>query len=358
MLEDDSHSPKWSVKFGAVPEEDIQYVDRIPEREFKERKIRGRRGMDGLFELVSSKNARDVTRKADWIATVPFERWNAEDKKRNKGKQRYWGQLEDYDKDGLPIEFVVRKGKPDGPIVGVNGYTTKASDYPWRYEYYDTYPTKEARKDVSFDQFMLDKYGPEYGDDNMTVTSWSIDPEKDRRTQMIKKHKGYTYPVPGERSPYTAFTKLIVYPVIKDIILNDFAEGNEEESKTIRKQIAFNSGKGPGFASVLCSELYYTYVLHGIYDLLEKNGMMAQYIAAYNEIKKHNNPKFVTFDPKKATDEAKSKFTNWLHSRKEFKEAAKLRTAKFVSKDAIEAIMAEIKAKIKPRLEMLYQSGE
>lgn len=346
-------SRKWDDEFEPIDETGIGYVSEIPEREIKPRKIRGRRGMDGLFALVSSKNARDVARKGDWMAPAPFRMWNDKDIKRNKGKQRYWGQFEDYDNDGLPIEFVVRRGKPDGPVVGVNGYTTKASDYPWRSEYYDAYPTKQARKETSFDEFLMNKYGPVYKDDNMTVDSWRIDPETDRRTVMIKKHGGYTYPVPKERSPYQAFSTLLVYPVIGDIILNDFAKGDEERAKAIRKTIAANSGKGPGFASVLCSELYYTYVLHGIYELLRSNHLMEQYQQAYIETKKRNNPKF-TYDPKNIDDEAK--FTAWLHARKEFKDAAKARTTKFVSSGVIDTVKADIKAKIAPRLQMLAQA--
>ena len=341
---------RWDSGFDNLTDDGFTYVDAIPEREIKARKERGRRGMDGLFALVSSKNARDVTRKADWTSQIPFKMWNDKDIKRNKGRQRYWGAIEDYDKDGLPIEFVVRKGKPDGPVIAVNGYTTKASDYPWRSEYYDAYPTKEDRKTTSFNEFMTNKYGPVYKKDNMTVESWRIDPETDRRTVMIKKHGGYTYPVPKERSAYNAFTTLLVYPVIHDIILNDFAKGDEELSKQIRKRIAYNSGKGPGFASVLCSDLYYAYVLHGLYELLRSNGLMAQYEAAYVETKKRNNPRF-TYDPNNEDD--LNKFTSWLHVRKEFKEAAKARTARFVSADVIDSVMADIKAKLLPKLSVL-----
>ena len=38
----------------------------------------------------------------------------------------------------------------------------------------------------------------------------------------------------------------------------------------IRNNIALNSGKCPGFASGLCYELFYTYVIHGIYEVLIK----------------------------------------------------------------------------------------
>ena len=68
------------------------------------------------------------------------------------------------------------------------------------------------------------------------------------------------------------------------------------------------------------------------------------------ETKKRSKPNF-TYN--KNNEDEQNKFTSWLHSRKEFKEAAKARTTKFVSVDNIAAIKAEIKAKLAPRLQML-----
>ena len=350
-IEGPSKPESWDARF-AIKDGDVSYVEAIPPRVVRERGIRGRRGMDGLFNLVSSKNARDITRKADWIAQNPFNAWNEKDMKRNGGKQRYWGALEDYDHDGLPIEFVVRKGKPTGPVVGVNGYTTSASDFPWKYDYYNAYPTEEDRQGTSFKQFMENKYKPKYGDDNMTVVDWALNPEEDPRTMRIKNHGGYTFPVPKERSPFHAMSTLIVYPIIEDIILNDFAKGNKDDAKKFRKTIADHSGSGPGFASILCSEIYNAYIIEPIYNYLRANGLMTQYLNAYIETKKRNNPNF-DYDPKNATSEQHAKFGQWLHARKEFKEAAKKRATLYVSQANIGNTIAEIKPLIKERLEML-----
>ena len=80
---------KWDDPFELTTDEPEYYIHEIPEREIKTRKQRGRKGMDGLFEIVSSKMARDVTRKGPWMSQNPFDMWNAKDIERNYGKQRY-----------------------------------------------------------------------------------------------------------------------------------------------------------------------------------------------------------------------------------------------------------------------------
>ena len=349
-----TRSKNWEDEFDPIDGPEATYAPEIPEPEVKVRKARGRRGMDGLFDLVSSKNARDVTRKADWIADTPFQQWNEKDMKRNNGKQRYWGRLEDYDNDGMPIEYVIRRGKADGPVIAVNGYTTKKSDYPWKYEYYDKYPTQDDRKETKFGDFMTAKYGPKYGNDNMTVESYVLDPETDRKTQRIKKNGGYTYPVPVNRTPYQAFSSLVVHPVINSIIKDDIAKGNEEMAKEIRKKISLNSGKGPGFASVFCSMIYEIFISKPITELLTNNGMMKQYIDMYIQMKKRSNPKF-TFDANNKDDG--DKFTTWVYARKEFKEAAKLRTKAFISVDKIDATKGTVKKIIAPRIQSLLNGS-
>ena len=324
------------------------YTDEIPEDVIKPRKARGRRGMEGVFQLVSSRNARDITRKGDWMADQPFQIWNKKDMERNGGQQRYWGALEDYDNDGLPIEYVVRRGNPRGPVVSVNGYTTKKSDFPWRYAFYNQYPTKDLRKGKKISDTVYDMYGPQYANDNMTVTSYKLDPETDRRTQALKK-AGYTMPVPKDLSAYQAFSQFLVYPAISEVIL-EFAGGDTDRAKAIRKRIAVNSGKGPGFASVICSDLYEGFITEEIEKLLREKGLFDQYLNKYVETKRRNKPGF-TFN---RDDEKDFKaFYTWLKSRKEYKEAAKKLTATYVSRDKVESTKGVIKNIIKPNLQRL-----
>ena len=344
---------KWDDPFELTTDEPEYYIHEIPEREIKTRKQRGRKGMDGLFEIVSSKMARDVTRKGSWMSQNPFDMWNAKDIERNFGKQRYWGRMEDYDNDGLPYEFVVRRGEaPNAPVIAVNGYTTKKSDYPWRYQFYDAYPTKEDRKDKNMKDFIYEQYDPVYGPDNMTVERYSKkDPRTDILTTRVKAHKGYTYPVPVNKTPYQAFSSLIVHELINEIILSDYAGNDKDVAKEIRKEIGAKSGKGLGFASVMCSIIFQSYVAGPIFEHLTKSGLMKQYIENYINGKRKNNPSF-DYEPTKDREEDQ-KFTSWLKSKKEYKETAKNLTATYISRDKIEAVKAALRPEIKRRLDAI-----
>lgn len=340
---------KWDDDYVFGGNKDVNYVDEIPPPEEKVRKQRGRKGADELYKIVSSKMARDINRKADWTAEVPFAAWNKKDIERNDGVQRYYGRLEDYDDDGIRNEFVIRKGSSSGPVVAVNGYTTSKSDYPWRRDYYNHYPTKEERKNVSMQDFIDNKYGATYKDDNMTVASYRLDPEEDRDTKWILDHKGYTNPVPRNKTPYRVFTD-IIHKLIGDIILNDYAGGDVDESKKVRKELALKSGSGMGFASILCSIFYDAYIIQPIYDVLNTRGLMAQYVEAFEKLKQRTKPGF-KFNPQ--DNKMNEKFNAWLRSRKEFKESAKNRAALFVSTKNIAATTAELRPLIKQKLDQL-----
>ena len=333
--------------------EDIDYDNNIPSYRVSKGngKLRGRPGMDDLFKLVSSKNALDVTRKSAWIAEEPFKVWNEKDIK-NYGKQRYYGKLEDYDEDGFPIEYVIRRGGENGPIVAVNGYTIKTSDYPWKQAYYNAYPTSEQRKETTYRQFIRDKYGAEYDDDNMSIKGYKLDPEKDEWTQKVKSF-GYRYPVPKDRTPYQAFAELITHPLIKSIIAN-IADSKGVEPKEIRKEIGTNSGYGLGFASVICSDVYDAFINAPIYDFLNSNGLMNQYKEIYEAKKKETNSEF-TFNEE--DEEDMMKFTEWLKTRKEFKKAAKKRAVNFLKQDNLEATIKHADKIIKKSLKKWVELG-
>ena len=342
---------KWDddYTFAFTKDHQAKYADAIPPREVKERKARGRKGADELFNIVSSKMARDIKRKQDWISNASFNIWNAKDMERHGGVQRYWGQLEDYDHDGMPIEYVVRRGGSDGPVVAVNGYTTSKSDFPWRYDYYEAYPTEEKRKEKSFGDFIHDKYGPTYKPDHMTVESYKLDPESDSRTRWIKQHGGYTYPVPKDITPYQAIST-IVHGIIGDIILNNYAKGDEEMAKEIRKKIMKASGKGPGFASVLCSLVYDTVITTPIHDLLRTKGLMPKYIELFVETKRRTKPEF---EFKAENPEHADMFNKWLAAKKKYKQAAKKLAKQYVSDENRAKFKADITARIKASLDRL-----
>ena len=108
------------------PEHPANYTRISP----KERALRGRIGIGakdseaGLFQLVSSKQSRDIVRRNNFMPGQ-FQIWN---EKETGGNNKYYGAYEDIDNDRIG-EFVVRRGGAEGPLVAVNGYTTKKSDW-------------------------------------------------------------------------------------------------------------------------------------------------------------------------------------------------------------------------------------
>ena len=88
-------------------------------------RLRKRDGVEELAQIVGSKMFRDIKRSSNFMPGQ-FHIWNAA---ANGGNKKYWGGYKDVDGDGIPHEFVVHRGGPDGPIIAVNGYTTKQSDW-------------------------------------------------------------------------------------------------------------------------------------------------------------------------------------------------------------------------------------
>ena len=80
----------------------------------------------------------------------------------------YWRvQHEDINGDNIP-DILIRNSKNE-PIV-VNGWTTKRSDYPARYKYYQAYPTREERKEHPYPEYKRDElYQYQYDDENVDV---------------------------------------------------------------------------------------------------------------------------------------------------------------------------------------------
>ena len=114
--------------------------------------------IEALLNVVGSKNARDITRKNHFMSKAAFDEWNA---KQPEGK--YWGDYRDVDDDGTD-EFVVRGKNEDGPLVAINGYTTKKSDWAVRRDYYEAYPKIGTRPTGGIGAFAKALYGEEYDD--------------------------------------------------------------------------------------------------------------------------------------------------------------------------------------------------
>ena len=202
-----------------------------------------------LKNLVSSRQARDIVRSANFMPGQ-FDIWNA---KPTGGNNRYTGGSEDLDEDGID-EFVVRR---DGKIVAVNGYTTKASDFPFKGAYYQTHPTPQRRKEQSYRKFLNDEYyAPEYNDDMSEITAWGG--EDPTTEEFRRKYKKHTTHAPTKFSPYRAFAQLIVAPACR-AAFRLIANNNEEKAKLARNIAIDLSGK-KAYEASMASKFYDTNV--------------------------------------------------------------------------------------------------
>ena len=185
--------------------------------------------MPGQFELqiVGSKRFRDVKRSANFMPGQ-FELWNG------KNGNKYWGGYQDLDKDEIN-EFVVRRKDEHGPMIAVNGYTTKRSDWGARELYYQDNPTRESRsKNGPLKKYIRSYYNPTY-DDTGKITKWGIKPGSEEDPFHDKMYDRYIKYTPKDLSPYQAIQKYIFTPVFKAYL---------QESNMTRKQFIESFGFG------------------------------------------------------------------------------------------------------------------
>ena len=282
------------------------------------RKLRGRKAADNLFQIVGSKYKRDIVRRNNFMPGQ-FQLWNKNPK---GGNNKYYGSMEDYDNDKIPHEFVVRRGDRNGPVVAVNGYTTKKSDWGARKVFYEANPTKEQRKHKTPKQFMKDYYGATYEPDRMTVDTYKVDPETDKFT---KDWENYNLYIPKDISPYKAFSTNITYPAIKKVFL-DLAGGDKEKAKAYRKQIM--ASQGVGYMSTIASDCFFDIVKRPVLIYLNDNGYIDELATAYTVMKREKG------QPVPANFSDDKEFEQFIFSRAGVKKVVKRMTAPILTDDA------------------------
>lgn len=159
--------------------------------------------------VVGSRANRDIYIKNAWQAPASFKAWQEKDPIHRAG---YKTLEKDVDGDDIP-EFLVTK---NDRTIAVNGYTTRRSEYPYRRDYYETYPTKEDRKDHKMNEYWQ-QYDPELNADNLEAT-WQVDEDELKKKHIRRK-------LPKEISPYKHFVKMIAKPNF-DAAKEKFAEAN------------------------------------------------------------------------------------------------------------------------------------
>ena len=252
----------------------------------------GRAGVDEkLWDVVGSRMARDIVRKNQWISQNAFNDWIRKDKNR---QNKYAGVYEDRDGDNINEFVVYRKNKDGsrGPMIGVNGYTTKRSDYPFKREFYDKYPTRELRKAAreSLEGGTLEsEFAREYYDYDNHLDEFGI-PNAEYMRQRAEKQGNtkYNLRMPNP-SPYNLFTSRLVCPAINTTIAT-WADGDENEATNIRKKIDNKLGKG--WMMSLVAKLWNEWIKKPIIEELHNKGLWNDFKDRFTALKKQRDPTF------------------------------------------------------------------
>ena len=279
-------------------------------------KAHGRKGVSDLFALVSSRNHRDIVRRNEFMSKPAFEQWNT--KQVALGRETCWADMEDYDNDGEKTEFVVRRRDAKGPVIAVNGYTTKPSDWHNKRLYYAAYPTRASRSSdleknpdyKSYRDFINEQYGYEEDAEGFATEAYL----KKRTAAMADSPYNLRLKNP---SAYSIFQSRIVFPAYKKV-MDVYSGGNEETAKKHRKQCEDKYGKG--WVMKEASEKWDSWVRQPIIDALDESGELREYVATFQGKKRASKktPNFV-YNPEDEMHVAE--FVRWLFSRPEIKEA-------------------------------------
>ena len=319
-------------EMGSIEDDSIPEYHPI-EKMRKERvgQLRGRVGVEELAQIVGSRNYRDVKRSSNFMPGQ-FDIWNG------KNGNKYWGGYQDLDDDEIN-EFVVRRKDENGPMIAVNGYTTKRSDWGARELYYQNNPTRESRRKYgSLKKYMRSFYDPTY-DDTGKITKWGIEPGSDADPLHNKMYDRYIKYTPKDLSPYQAIQKYIFTPAFKAYL---------QESNITRKQ--FIEAFGFGSIATSASNVYYVLVKEAIYaKLVRSNKQVLDEIEQdYIEMRQRKIPGY-----NKSAGDFTEGLINYLFTRKDIKimaanyvnhilsnPAAKIGEAKAIIAEGVEAAKA------------------
>lgn len=302
-----SLSPIKKRSYTASEIEALSDDDSIPEyqpieRVRKERvgQLRGRVGVEELAQIVGSKRFRDVKRSANFMPGQ-FELWNG------KNGNKYWGDYQDVDGDEIN-EFVVRRKDKNGPMIAVNGYTTKRSDWGARELYYQDNPTRESRrKNGPLKKYIRSFYGPTY-DDTGKITKWGIEPGSDADPLHNEMYNRYIKYTPKDLSPYQAIQKYIFTPAFDAFL---------QEAKMTRKQ--FIESFGFGSIARSASNVYIALVKEAIYAKLVRTNkaLLEGFAQDYIIIRQRKDPGY-----DQSADDFTEGLINYLFTRKDIKTMA------------------------------------
>lgn len=169
--------------------------------------------MDQLGRVVGSVNARDIYRDQNYMSEGALKILNG---KRIARKQKpLYGHWTSVDGDNID-EWVVRT-KENGPIVAVNGYRTKKSDWDILKNYHHQYPSRAERTEHPFNEFLADYYREDPSVEYATDTAGFATDAYLKQRKKLQKDSKYAMHLPNP-SAFNLFQKMVadIYHTIFD----------------------------------------------------------------------------------------------------------------------------------------------
>ena len=180
-------------------------------------------GMDELTNIVLNLQ-RDFKRVAGALSVQGAQAIVNKHNATSKPSAHWRVQHEDINGDNIP-DIVIRNSKNE-PVV-VNGWTTKRSDYPTRYMYYNTYPTREDRKGHPYPDFKRDElHQVKYDDTSIDVHKrGNVESYNEQAYPANWQLGSYNVPKPKRLGAYQRFQRYILKDRL-DYIIHYFQEQN------------------------------------------------------------------------------------------------------------------------------------
>ena len=266
-IENFRRKAKYAPRYASIKLPVIE--DKDEDIKFTAKPIKNRGGLDDLIQYVGSNTGREIYQARHLMNKPLFDEWQ-----RGLGAKRpekeWTGFTHDGDGDKID-EFYVKNKK--GQTIAINGFTTKASDYPVETEYYTNYPTEAEREKVSMKDFLKDKYkeymkiDPKTGLPAYEFYDW-------RRNTM--KYSKYNDRIP-QGTPRNVFMETFVWSINRDVLdeltatvikmnMKNFNQLSEkiqkEKMREIRSGLSYKTTKAYGRDWLIDfgSQLYYTYI--------------------------------------------------------------------------------------------------
>ena len=257
-------------------------------------------GMEYVKMVAGSNLSRDLRRRPHFMAPKAFDEWQ----KAHDKKERYIYEETDIDGDKIK-DSVVRarrkynkdlkkyedeydkKGNPVRDLIAVNGWTTVKSDYDDRKQFYEAYPTAEARKGKSFTKFTHSKYYTDADKDEFGYPSHAYIEKRKAKMYNEGHKKRIRMPLPTARKDFGAMVGAAYKAAVTDFI--------KQHPEIERKNVSVEAGFIPKVSNAFWRAWILETLFEEIRDTEYYKKLLDKYIARFDRAK-FNKDKGITFN--------------------------------------------------------------